>query len=91
MSAPSPSPLDLAEASEMERRIAAALASLPAIYREALLLVAVEELRPSEAAAICGITAEAMRQRLSRARGLLDRRLKEPGPALLNGLKELPA
>ena len=89
MSAPSPSPLDLAEASQMERRIAAALASLPAIYREALLLVAVEELRPSEAAAICGITAEAMRQRLSRARGLLDRRLTESGTPLLNALKEL--
>ena len=89
MSAPSPSPLDLAEASQMERRIAAALASLPAIYREALLLVAVEELRPSEAAAICGITAEAMRQRLSRARGLLERRLTESATPLLNALKEL--
>ena len=89
MSSPSPSPLDLAEASEMERRIASALASLPAIYREALLLVAVEELRPSEAAAICRITPEAMRQRLSRARGLLDRRLTESGTPLLNALKEL--
>ena len=90
MTASSPSPLDLAEASELERRIASALASLPAIYREALLLVAVEELRPLEAAAICGITAEAMRQRLSRARSLLDSRLREPVSPLLNVLKELP-
>jgi RNA polymerase sigma-70 factor (ECF subfamily) len=90
ISAQQPSPLDLAEVSEMERRIASALASLPAIYREALLLVAVEELSPSEAAAICGISPAAMRQRLSRARSHLDRRLKESGPALLNALKELP-
>ena len=89
ISARPPSPLDLAEASEMSRRIAAALASLPATYREALLLVGVEELRPSEAAVICGITAEAMRQRLSRARALLDRRLSETGPPLLKSLKEL--
>jgi RNA polymerase sigma-70 factor (ECF subfamily) len=89
MSAAPPSPLDLAEASEMERRIAAALAALPAIYREALLLVAAEGLRPSEAAAICGISAEAMRQRVSRARGLLDRRLSETGAPLLNALREL--
>ena len=89
MNAAPPSPLDLAEASEMERRIAAALAGLPAMYRESLLLVAVEGLRPSEAAAICGISAEAMRQRVSRARGLLDRRLRETDAPLLNALKEL--
>jgi RNA polymerase sigma-70 factor (ECF subfamily) len=89
ISARSPSPLDLAEASEMARRIAAELASLPATYREALLLVAVEELRPSEAAAICGITAVAMRQRLSRARALLERRLNETASPLLRSLTEL--
>jgi RNA polymerase sigma-70 factor (ECF subfamily) len=89
MSSQPASPLDAAEASETERRLAAALTSLPTIYREALLLVAVEELRPSEAAAVCGITAEAMRQRLSRARSLLDRRLNETAPPLLKSLKEL--
>ncbi len=89
MSSHSPSPLDAAEASETERRIAAALASLPATYREVLLLVAVEGLRPSEAAVICGVTAESMRQRLSRARSLLDRRLSETGPPLLRSLKEV--
>ncbi len=89
MHAHTPSPLDAAEASETERRIATALASLPAIYREALLLVAVEDLRPSEAAAICGITPEAMRQRVSRARGLLDRCLKESSLPHLRSLREL--
>ncbi len=72
---PTPSPLEAAEASESERRIAAALAALPTLYREALLLVGVEGLRPSEAAAVCGISGPAMRQRLSRARVLLERQL----------------
>ena len=44
---------------------------MPAIYREALLLVAIEGMKPGEAAAVCGITPEAMRQRLSRARALV--------------------
>jgi RNA polymerase sigma-70 factor (ECF subfamily) len=63
---PRPSPLDALETSEAQQRIATALASLPARYREALLLVAVEGLQPYEAAEVCGVTAEAMRQRLSR-------------------------
>jgi RNA polymerase sigma-70 factor (ECF subfamily) len=83
MITPEASPLEVAEASETERRIGAALASLPPTYREALLLVSVEGLRPSEAATICGVTPEAMRQRLSRARALLDRRLTQTeGPGL---------
>ncbi len=72
-----PSPLVAAEASEAERRVTLALASLPMTYREVLLLVAVEGLQPSEAAIICGVSAMAMRQRLSRARTLLARRLEQ--------------
>jgi RNA polymerase sigma-70 factor, ECF subfamily len=45
-----------------------AIGALPVAYREALLLVLVEGLRPAEAAGVCGISPEAMRQRLSRAR-----------------------
>jgi RNA polymerase sigma-70 factor (ECF subfamily) len=71
-----PSPLEAAEATEAERHLAGALASLPAVYREVLLLTAVEGLRPSEAATVCGISADAMRQRLSRARAALGRRLE---------------
>lgn len=84
---PGPSPFDEAEANEVQRRIATALASLPAAYREALLLVAVEGLRPAEAAEVCGIAGDAMRQRLSRARSLLAQRLSEaeaPGLTALN-------
>src|SRR5437763_12930124 len=71
---PGPSPFEAVEAGETERRVATALASHPLAYREALLLIAVEGLRHSEAAEICGVTAEAMRQRVSRARALLARR-----------------
>jgi RNA polymerase sigma-70 factor (ECF subfamily) len=72
---PAQSPLQVVEADEAEQRLAAALASLPLVYREALLLVGVEGLKPAVAAGICGVTPEAMRRRLSRARTLLARRL----------------
>jgi RNA polymerase sigma factor (sigma-70 family) len=87
---PGPSPSDAAEASEAQRRIATALSTLPAAYREALLLVAVEGMRPVEAAEICGVTAEAMRQRLSRARDLLGRRLRDAERPGLTSLNEVP-
>jgi RNA polymerase sigma factor (sigma-70 family) len=86
---PRPSPLDATVANETGRRIEAALAELPAIYREALLLVAVEGMRPAEAAAVCGITPEAMRQRISRARSAIASRLDEREEAVLVGLKEV--
>jgi RNA polymerase sigma-70 factor (ECF subfamily) len=72
-----PSPFEEAAASETERRIESALASLPTAYREVLLLVAVEGLQPFEAAAVCDVTPEALRQRLRRARAMLARRLDE--------------
>ena len=86
---PEPSPFESTEANETARRLATALASLPLAYREALLLVAVEGLAHSEAAEICGITAEAMRQRVSRARALLARRLRETGAPRLACLREV--
>jgi RNA polymerase sigma-70 factor (ECF subfamily) len=68
-------PLDVASGNEFERRLEAAIAALPPVYREAILLVGVEELRPVDAAQVCGISAESLRQRLSRARGMLSRSL----------------
>jgi RNA polymerase sigma-70 factor (ECF subfamily) len=85
---PAPSPTEVAEANETARRIAAAIASMPLIYRETLLLAA-EGLRPAEAAEICGISPEAMRQRLSRARTELNRRLTETATPRLTALKEV--
>jgi RNA polymerase sigma-70 factor (ECF subfamily) len=86
---PGPSPFEALEASETGRRLVAALASLPLAYREALLLVAVEGLRHADAAEICGVTTETMRQRLSRARALLARRLDEAEAPILASLKEI--
>lgn len=77
-----PSPFDVAAANETGRRIEAAIGALPVAYREALLLVAIEGLRPSEAAVICGVSPEAMRQRVSRARAALALGLDANTPAL---------
>ena len=73
---PRPSPFEATAARELERRVERGLAALPAPYREALLLVGVEGLTPAEAAGVCGLTPEAFRQRLSRARAALDRELR---------------
>jgi RNA polymerase sigma-70 factor (ECF subfamily) len=70
------SPFEATAANEVQRRLEIALAQLPASYREALLLVGGEGLRPAEAAAVCGVSPEAMRQRLSRARAALAERLE---------------
>jgi RNA polymerase sigma-70 factor (ECF subfamily) len=72
---PRPSPFEEAAARELERHVERALAALSASYREALLLVAVEGLTPLEAAGVSGLTPEAFRQRLSRARAALDREI----------------
>jgi len=78
--APWPSPFDLAVAGELERRIERALSTLSLEHREVVLLVGHEGLTPTEAAAVCGISPEAVRQRLSRARAMLVERLrKTPG------------
>jgi RNA polymerase sigma-70 factor (ECF subfamily) len=79
---PRPSPFEEAAARELERRVEHGLAALPAPYREALLLVGVEGLTPSEAAGVCGLAPEAFRQRLSRARAALDRELGALQPGL---------
>ncbi len=84
-----PTPLESAMANETSRRLEAAVAALPLVYREALLLIGVEGLRPIDAAAVCGITPEAMRQRLSRARALLARSLDESERPLLGILEEV--
>lgn len=80
------SPFDSTAASELERRLERALAAMPAPAREVLLLVGVSGLSPSDAADVCGITPEALRQRLSRARALLARALdEEPEPVRVLG------
>jgi RNA polymerase sigma-70 factor (ECF subfamily) len=84
---PRPSPFDATVASETGRRLDDAIAALPAAHREALLLVAIEGMKPAEAAVVCGITPEAMRQRLSRARASIAQHLDECEDTVLLGLK----
>jgi RNA polymerase sigma-70 factor (ECF subfamily) len=76
------SPFEQTAGSELERRLEVALASLPVAFREVLLLVGVEGLRPSEAALVCGVSPETLRQRLKRARDLLAARLESTPAAV---------
>jgi RNA polymerase sigma-70 factor (ECF subfamily) len=83
------SPFDVASSNEFEQRLEAALASLPPAHREVLLLVGVEGLRPMDAARVCGISPESLRQRLSRARRLLSQLMSDQHPILEAVQKEL--
>ena len=85
----SPSPFEEAAAGELERRVERALAALPARYRETLLLVAVEGFTPAEAAAICQVSPENLRQRLSRARAMLAREVDRLDDATAAVLREV--
>jgi RNA polymerase sigma-70 factor (ECF subfamily) len=81
---PWPSPFDLAAAGELERRVERALSTLPPQHREVLLLVGHEGLTPADAAVICGVSPEALRQRLTRARAALALKLQDtPAAAVL--------
>ena len=88
------SPFEAAAANELECRIERALAAMPAASREVLLLVGVAGLDHSDAAGICGITPEALRQRLHRARETLSkalaRDLSNKAPAL-GGMTSCPS
>ncbi len=82
------SPFEEAAASELERRIERALASMPLTSREALLLVGVAGLSQADAAEVCRVSPEAFRQRLSRARATLARVLTD-SPLGARVLKEV--
>jgi RNA polymerase sigma-70 factor (ECF subfamily) len=82
-------PFDTASFNELEERLEAAIAQLPPTYREAILLVCVEQLRPVDAAAVCDISAELLRQRLKRGRELISRSITEQDSPVETGRKEL--
>jgi RNA polymerase sigma-70 factor (ECF subfamily) len=86
---PQPSPFEATAANEITGRLETALAALPAIYREALLLTGIEGMTAPEAAAICGVTPETMRQRVSRGRSMLTQRLDGADGSFVLGLKEV--
>ena len=83
------SPFEATAANELERRIERALASLPPASREVLLLVGVAGLDHPDAADVCGITPEALRQRLHRARAMLARALETDTRPVTPVLKEV--
>ena len=83
------SPFAHAAGNELGGRLERALASLSVEAREVLLLVGVEGMTPSEAAAVCGVTPEAMRQRLKRARSQLAERLAVSDPRPVPRLREV--
>ena len=88
------SPFEAAAASELERRIERALAAMPTASREVLLLVGVAGLDHSDAADVCGVTPETLRQRLHRAREALSIALERDaaGDALpLEGVTSCPS
>jgi len=76
-----PSPFDTMAARELDWRLERGLAAMPASYREVLLLVGVHGMSPTEAAVVCGVRPEALRQRLLRARDMLARWLRNQDPA----------
>jgi RNA polymerase sigma-70 factor (ECF subfamily) len=69
---PAPTPFEAAAETQTAARVERAIAALPPSYREILLLCVVEGLPPRDAAAILSLTPEAARQRLSRARAMVE-------------------
>ncbi|HET8933652.1 MAG TPA: RNA polymerase sigma factor [Polyangiales bacterium] len=65
------SPFDMTAAREVERAVERALQRLPIDQRELLILIVVERVPSADAARVLGLSAVALRQRLSRARKLL--------------------
>ena len=68
---PAPAPDETLQALQRSRRVAAALAALPHRQREAIVLQYYQELSNSEAAALMGISIEALESLLARARRTL--------------------
>jgi RNA polymerase sigma-70 factor (ECF subfamily) len=78
---PPPTPLETTLRSEREAQLEEALAALPAIYREAVILVAIEGFTHGQAAQVTGVRAGAIRQRFSRGMRLLRESVAAPaGP-----------
>ncbi len=77
---PGPTPAEVLAATETSRRVERALAAMPETLREAAALVWIEHLEPREAAEVLGVEPEALRQRLTRARRLVDEALRDDPP-----------
>lgn len=69
------SPFENAAANQLEQRLEWALGKLSPRYREVVLLVIIERMTPTEAAAVLGVKPETLRQRLARARAMIAKSL----------------
>jgi len=78
---PDRSPHDALADSQAQSALERAFAALPPAYREVALLVGIEGMQPAEVADILGLRADAVRQRLARARAQLAAALGEHAPA----------
>jgi RNA polymerase sigma-70 factor (ECF subfamily) len=74
---PGRSPEDLALARDAGRRVEAALARLPLVFREAVVLRDLEGLSYEEMAAVLGVRVGTVRSRLARGRERLRHELEE--------------
>jgi RNA polymerase sigma-70 factor (ECF subfamily) len=70
------SPEAICEWGELQRKIEAEIASLPSPLKIAFLLVVVEGMTYREASEILGLSVDALRMRVSRARQILREKLK---------------
>ena len=78
-----PSPFEALASTQTEQLLERAILQLPIEQREVLLLCSVSGFEPSQAASLLGITPEATRQRLARARARLREslaRMERGGP-----------
>ncbi len=70
------SPHHKLEEKELRQRVLAAIESLPPDYKEVILLREFQELSYNEIVEVTGLTLENVKTRLSRARGMLRRKLE---------------
>lgn len=73
--------LDALTRAEAIAAVRTAIASLPAVYREAVVLCDLEDVNYADAAAVLECPVGTVRSRLHRARGLLSARLASLAPA----------
>jgi RNA polymerase sigma factor (sigma-70 family) len=76
---------------ELRRDLSRMIAGLPAGYREVLVMRDVEEMTAPEVAAALGISSEAVKSRLHRARGMLREELLSSGYWFAAGNNAAPA
>lgn len=84
---PSPSPEKDAAARASALSVSQAFQRLSAAHREVLLLSIVEGLETARVAEVLGLTPEAVRQRLHRARSELAEKLEKEDASLREGMK----